>query len=108
MRLTCLYTCVLESLGAEEGGKGVGIIGMAGGCVGRCVEVVSTVDDYGRISREAWKAEALDDRPPSKGRERATVNQTNIGTVSKATLGKLLRGGVEPIRAFPSAAYVPS
>ena len=26
-----------------------------------------------------------------KGRERAIVNQTNIGTVSKATLGKLLR-----------------
>ena len=26
-----------------------------------------------------------------RGRERAIVNQTNIGTVSKATLGKLLR-----------------
>ena len=32
-----------------------------------------------------------------KGRERVIVNQTNIGTVSKATLGKLLRDGVERI-----------
>ena len=38
-----------------------------------------------------------------KGREKATVNQTNIGTVSKATLGKLLRDGAERIWAFPSA-----
>ena len=37
------------------------------------------------------------------GRERAIVNQTNIGTVSKATLGKLLRDGVERIWAFQSA-----
>ena len=41
-----------------------------------------------------------------KGRERAIVNQTNIGTVSKATLGKLPRDGVERIWAFPSA-YLP-
>ena len=32
-------------------------------------------------------------RSSLKGRERAIVNQTNIGTVSKATLGKLLRTG---------------
>ena len=31
------------------------------------------------------------------------VYQTDIGTVSKATLGKLLRDGVERIWAFPSA-----
>ena len=30
-----------------------------------------------------------------KGQERAIVSQTNAGTVSKATLGKLLRDGVE-------------
>ena len=42
-------------------------------------------------------------RASLKGRERAIVNQTNIGTVSKATLGKLLRDGVERIWAFPSA-----
>ena len=38
-----------------------------------------------------------------KGRERAIVNQTNTGTVSKATLGKRLRDGVERIWAFSSA-----
>ena len=38
-----------------------------------------------------------------KGRERAIVNQTNIGTVSKATLGKLLRDVMECILAFLSA-----
>ena len=38
-----------------------------------------------------------------KGQERAMVNQTNIGTVSKATLEKLLRDGMERRWAFPSA-----
>ena len=32
-------------------------------------------------------------RSSLRGRERAIVNQTNIGTVSNATLGKLLRDG---------------
>ena len=32
-----------------------------------------------------------------KGRERAIVTQTNVGTVSKATLGKLLRDKVKRI-----------
>ena len=36
-------------------------------------------------------------RSSLKGRKRAIVNQTNIGTVSKAALGKLLRDGVERI-----------
>ena len=36
-------------------------------------------------------------RSSLKGRERAVVNQTNIGTVSKATFGKLLRDVVERI-----------
>ena len=46
----------------------------------------------------------LDDRRPSlEGRERAIVSQTNIGTVSKATLGKRLRDGVERTWAFPNA-----
>ena len=49
--------------------------------------------------REALKEEALDDLF-FKGRQRAIVSQTNIGTVSKATLGKLLRDGVERIRAL--------
>ena len=41
-------------------------------------------------------------RSSVKGRERAIVSQTNIGTVSKATLGKLLRDGVDRIWAFQS------
>ena len=36
-------------------------------------------------------------RPSLEGRERAIVNQTNFASVSKATLGKLLRDGVERI-----------
>ena len=36
-------------------------------------------------------------RSPMKGRERVIVNQTNTETVSKETLGKLLREGVERI-----------
>ena len=35
--------------------------------------------------------------------KRAIVNPTNIGTVLKATMGKLLRDGVERIWAFLSA-----
>ena len=46
-------------------------------------------------------------RPSLKGRERAIVNQTNTGTFSKATMGELLRDGVERIWAFPSA-QIPS
>ena len=45
-------------------------------------------------------------RSSLKGRERAIVNQTNTGTVSKATLGKLLRDSVERIWAFP-CTYIP-
>ena len=36
-------------------------------------------------------------RSSLKGQERAIVNLTNIGPVSKATLWKLLRDGVERI-----------
>ena len=46
-------------------------------------------------------------RSSLKGRESAIINQTNTGTVSKATLGKLLRDEVERIWAFPSA-LIPS
>ena len=42
-------------------------------------------------------------RSSLKGRERAIVGQTNMGTVSKVMLGKLLRDGVERTWAFPSA-----
>ena len=39
-------------------------------------------------------------RSSLKGREKAIVNQTNTGTVSKATLGKPLRDGVDCILGF--------
>ena len=42
-------------------------------------------------------------RSSLKGREKANASQTNVGTVSKATLGKLLRDGMERIWAFSSA-----
>ena len=42
-------------------------------------------------------------RSSLKGRERVIVSQTNIGAVSKVTLGKHQRDGVERIWAFPSA-----
>ena len=46
-------------------------------------------------------------RSSLKGREGAIVSKTNFGTVSKATLGKLLRDGVEGIWAFPRAEIPP-
>ena len=45
-------------------------------------------------------------RSSLKGRERAIVNQTNTGTVSKATLEKLLTDGVaERIWVFRAHRY---
>ena len=38
-----------------------------------------------------------------QGRERSVFNQANTGTVSRATLGRLLRDGAERVWAFPSA-----
>ena len=38
-----------------------------------------------------------------QGRQRSVFNQANIGTVSRATLGRLLRDGTERVWAFPSA-----
>ena len=38
-----------------------------------------------------------------QGRERSVFNQTDIGTVSRATLGRLLRDGAERVWTFPSA-----
>ena len=45
-------------------------------------------------------------RSSLKGRERAIVNETNIGTVSKATLGEPLREEVERIWVFSSHVVV--
>ena len=49
------------------------------------------------VERGSTKRSSLRDR------ERAIVSQTNTGTVSTATLGKLLTDGMERIWAFPSA-----
>ena len=38
-----------------------------------------------------------------QGRERSVFNQTNIGTVSMTTFGRLLRDRAERVWAFPSA-----
>ena len=38
-----------------------------------------------------------------QGRQRSMFNQANIGTVSRATLGRLLRDEAERVWAFPSA-----
>ena len=51
---------------------------------------IDGLEDRG-VERESARRSSL------KGRERAIVNQRNIGTVPKATLGKLLRDGVERI-----------
>ena len=48
------------------------------------------------------KEEELGDLPYRDERGQAIVSQTNIGTVSKETLGKRLRDGVERIWAFPN------
>ena len=40
-----------------------------------------------------------------QGRERSVFNQANISTVLRATLGRLLRDGVECVRAFPADIY---
>ena len=42
-------------------------------------------------------------RSSLRGHESAFINQTNIGTVSRATLGKLLRNGVERIYGLSRA-----
>ena len=42
-------------------------------------------------------------RSTLQGRERSVFNQTNIGTVSRAVLGRLLGDGAERVWAFPSA-----
>ena len=57
--------------------------------------------------REAWKEEALDDLP-WKDERGGIVNQTNLGTVSKAKLRKLLREGVECIYGLFQAHLEPS
>ena len=67
-------------------------------CVCACVCVCVCVHFVLQNPRDV---EALDDLPSNDWR--AIVSQTNTGTVSKATLGKLLRNVVERMWTFPSA-----
>ena len=57
----------------------------------------------GHITRTFYRLKESARRSSLKGRERAIVSQTSIGTVSKATLGELLIDGVKRIWTFPSA-----
>ena len=52
--------------------------------------------------KEEWRKEAADIPPCKVGNDLCSTRQ-KIGTVSRATLGKLLRGGAERIWTFPSA-----
>ena len=64
----------------------------------------------GRGVEHIWVERGSIRRSSLKGWERAwaIINNTNIGTVSKAMLGKLLRDMVEHIWAFPSPQIPPS
>ena len=74
-------------------------------------EVLRSLRNYKRAQNRGYHAidhleergvdRGIARRSSFKGRERAIVSHTNIGTVSKATLGKLQRDGVERIWAFP-------
>ena len=46
-------------------------------------------------------------RSSFKGRERAIISHTSVGTVSRATVGKPVRDGAERLWAFPRA-QIPS
>ena len=48
---------------------------------------IDRLEERGYVERGSTRRSSL------KGREKAIVRKTNIGTVSKATLGKLLRRG---------------
>ena len=54
------------------------------------IPLIASVEERG-VKRGSARRSSL------KGRERVIVNQTNIGIVSKATLEKLLRDGMERI-----------
>ena len=70
-------------------------------------EVLRSLRHYLRAqSRGHHTSDRLEERGVERGsarRERAIVSQTTIGIVSKATLWKLLKDGMERIWAFPSA-----
>ena len=81
--------------------------------LGRC-EVFRSLRHYLRAQSQAHShtIDRLEERSVDrgsarrsslKGRQMAIVRRTNTGTVSQATLGKLLRDGVERMWTFSSA-----
>ena len=64
----------------------------------QCHHTIDRLEERG-VERGSARRSSL------KGRERAIVNQTNIGTVSKAKLGKRMRDEMEHITmGFPERA----
>ena len=55
---------------------------------------------YSSKEREMEKGSGR--HPTIRGREQSVFNQANICTVSRATLGTLLRDGAKRVWAFPS------
>ena len=103
------------SLGIEciiSGGSSGGGSGGGSGGVGRA-EVLRGLRNFLSTDKpEHHSIDRLKERGVEKesgrhstlqGRELSVFNQTNIGTVSRATLGRLLRDGAERVWAFPSA-----
>ena len=55
---------------------------------------------------EHHSTDRLKEKRVERGRERSLFNQTDIGTFSKVTLGRLLRDGVESVWALPSSTML--
>ena len=55
------------------------------------------------LSTDHPKKRGVEKGSGRQGRERSVFNRTTIGTVSRATLGRLLRDGAERVWAFPRA-----
>ena len=81
-----------------------GRLGQENGLLLRRSEVLRNLRHY--LSAQSQGQHTIDCLE-EKGVERGSVNHTNIGTVSKATLGKPMREGEEHIWPFPSAQIPP-
>ena len=99
--------------GNDRAGRMAGYASLTSGLLLGRSEVLRSLRHYLRTQSQGHHIiDCLEERGVERGsarqssfkeRERAIVNQTNIGTVSKATLGKRPRDGVERLCAFPSA-----
>ena len=98
--------------GNDRAGRMAGYASLTSGLLLGRSEVLRSLRHYLRTQSQGHHIiDCLEERGVERGsarqssfkeRERAIVNQTNIGTVSKATLGKRPRIGLEHIRAFSS------